>query len=299
MKPFFVFAGMVLAASTMTSTAGLPLAFTPSGTNEFAFNTGVLRGKLRAEGKSKGLSNVEYIPTGTILDRSMGLVGHYRVFTVGKRYGNGAWDWPSQATLRPDGAVEVRWPAAPDRPFEMSALYRWAAPNALDVTTTVHARTNLLKFESFLASYFSEGFTNSLVFVQRSPDNGGTKGFLAAKPEAGTWQAFARDAAAEAIIRDGRWTLLPNPVDWVLRPHLQKPLGIRHAPANGITAVLTSAPGDCFAICTPDQNEGHRSMYLSIFGRDLAAGQTARARARLTILPRFASEEIQNWPDLK
>ena len=34
------------------------LAFTASGTNEFAFDTGVLKGKLRADGKSRGLSSV-------------------------------------------------------------------------------------------------------------------------------------------------------------------------------------------------------------------------------------------------
>jgi hypothetical protein len=286
-------AGFALALSTMISTAGLPLAFTPAGANEFAFNTGVLRGKLHAEGKSKGLSDVEYLPAGTVLDRSMGLVGHYRVFSAGKRYGNGAWDWPSQATLRSDGTVEVRWPAAPDRPFDLSAVYRWAAPNALDVTTTVQARTNLVRFESFLASYFSEGFTNSRVYVQKSPENGGTKGFLPAKAGAGAWQAFARDAAAETIVHDGRWSLPPNPVDWVLMPRLQKPLGVRQAPANGLSAILMSPPDDCFAICTPEQNESHRSMYLSLFGQDLAAGQTARARARLVISSEVSEREME------
>ena len=75
------------------------LAFAAAGTNGFTFDTGVLRGKLRADGKAKGLSAVEHIATGTKLDRSMGLFGHYRVFTANKRYGVGAWDWTGDAAL--------------------------------------------------------------------------------------------------------------------------------------------------------------------------------------------------------
>jgi len=40
---------------------------------------------------------------------------------------------------------------------------------------------------------------------------------------------------------------------------------------------------DCFAIFTPFQTEPHYSMYLSLFGRDLRAGQTAETRTRLWI----------------
>jgi hypothetical protein len=42
-------------------------------------------------------------------------------------------------------------------------------------------------------------------------------------------------------------------------------------------------PQDCFAVLTPFGEEGHRSVYLSLFGRDLKAGETATARARLVI----------------
>jgi hypothetical protein len=46
---------------------------------------------------------------------------------------------------------------------------------------------------------------------------------------------------------------------------------------------------DCFALATPynktppDGVAGHRSLYLSLFGQDLAAGQTASAHARLVV----------------
>jgi hypothetical protein len=267
--------------------------FSAAGANEFSFDTGVLRGKLRAEGRSKGLSSVIYAPTGTRLDSSMGLFSHYRVFSAGKRYGTAAWDWPGEARLGSDGAVETRWPAAEGRPFELRARYRWAAPNILDLETTVLAKTNLPRFESFLASYFTADFTNALVWAGGSE---GTRQFMAADKSYGAWLAFPRDDGAAAVIRDGRWKLEPNPVDWVLMPRLTGPLAVRRAPATGLTAVLMSPASDCFAVCTPQQSDPHNSLYLSLFGRDLKEGQTARARARLLIAPKLSEAQIlKEW----
>ncbi|MCX6924779.1 MAG: hypothetical protein NT154_16425, partial [Verrucomicrobia bacterium] len=77
--------GVHLVSAQVTPPASGKLAFSASGTNEFAFDTGVLKGKLRAGGKSTGLSSVVHLPTGARLDSSMGLFGHYRVFSANKR----------------------------------------------------------------------------------------------------------------------------------------------------------------------------------------------------------------------
>ncbi len=42
---------------------------------------------------------------------------------------------------------------------------------------------------------------------------------------------------------------------------------------------------------TPYAAEGHRSLYLSLFGRDIKAGETAAARARLVVRPLSNDEE--------
>jgi hypothetical protein len=277
-----------LVRAQVNPTANGMLAFSVSGTNEFTFNTGVLKGKLRAGGKSTGLSSVVHLPTGVTLDSSMGLCGHYRVFSANKRYGTAAWDCPSDARHRQDGGVEVHWPSAEDRPFELRAVYRWAAPNILDVETTVQEKTNLAKFESFLGSYFSDGFTNACVCVRSN----GQQRLEPADKSYGIWQAFPRDDQAAAIIQDGRWTYPPSPVDWVIRPHLAKPLGVRRCPANDLRDLLMSPPQDCFAVLTPFEAEPHRSMYLSLFGKDLKAGETAKARARLVIGTNLSGEAI-------
>ncbi len=267
------------------------LGFAPGASNEFTFDTGVLRGKLRAGGKSVGLSSVVHIPSGLRLDHSMGLFSHYRVFSSGKRYGTAAWDWPSQARLKPDGAVEVSWPAT-DRPFELRALYHWSASNVLDLETSVRAQTDLPKFESFLASYFTEAFTNASVYAKPAGDSAGAVSFLPLEKSAGTWQVFPKDSSMLSLIQDGRWKIEPNPVDWVVRPPLAAPVCTRRAAANGVTVVLMGLLGDCFAISAPYESEPHYSMYLSLFGRDLRPGETATARSRLVFGTKLTNPEI-------
>jgi hypothetical protein len=272
-----------------------PFAFKAAPQGEFTFDTGVLRGKLRPRGKTLGLASVVHIPTGAMLDRGdagYGLFSHYRVFSAGRRYGGGAWDWPSTARLREDGAVEVGWAAADQRPFRMRAVYRWSAADTLDLETVVQAESDLPRFESFLASYFDPQFTNCLVQVSALPEKPGQTGFLAAAKAGGDWQMFPRDAAALTVLADGRWKLEPNPVQWTIRPTLAAPIGVRRNPATGLTVALVAAAQDCFAIATPQQSEGHLSLYLSLFGRDLKAGETARARARLLVMGDLSEQKI-------
>ncbi len=281
----------LLAALAATSAAG-DLKFRAAEGGEYEFDTGVLTGKLRAGGKSLGLSLVVHVPSGTALSRSSGLLGHYRVFSANHRYGPAAWGWASDASLRDDGSVEVHWPAAEDRPFEMWAVYRLAGPATIDLETRVRAQADLPAFESFLASYFTEPFTHSLVYAQREPGAGGKPALMAAEESFGVWQMFPRNRDALALIQDGRWKIPPNPVDWAIRPPLAQAVAVRRHGATGLTAVLMAPAEDCFAISTPHQREGHYSLYLSLFGRTVKAGQTARARARLVIADSPSDDQV-------
>ena len=40
---------------------------------------------------------------------------------------------------------------------------------------------------------------------------------------------------------------------------------------------------DCFAVAVPHDGEGHRSVYFSLFGRDLRNGESLAAQSRLVI----------------
>lgn len=250
-----------------------PPVFTQAG-KEYHFDTGTLRGTLHTEGKSLGLTALTDIASGVTLSRFMGLFSHYRMLDAETRHGDAAWDWPSTARLLPDGAVEVRWTADSTHPFDMMAVYRWTSPNALDLTTTVTAHKNLRKFEVFLSSYF-EGFPQVFGY--------GRQGWVEAKKDMGDWLAFPRDENATAMIADGRWQRPPHPVTFKPVANYAGALGIRRDAKSGLTAIVMASPRDCFAVMMPYGEESHRSIYLSLFGRDFKDGESASARARLLI----------------
>lgn len=259
------------------------LAFTAAG-NEFAFDTGVLRGVLRGGGQSKGLLPVFDCASGMPLAKSLGWFSHYRLLDDATRYGKAAWDWPSVARVIAGGAVEVNWKADEAHPFDMQAEYRWAAPNTLDLATRVTARKELKKFEVFLASYF-DGFAETRVYA------GPSSGWTSPTQADGKWHAFPRDEQAVSMLQDGRWKRGANPVEWSIRPRLNAPLAVRRDAERGLTAVLMTRAADCFAVAAPHDGEGHRSLYVSLFGRDLAVGQSIEARSRLMIVGQVTQAE--------
>ena len=261
------------------------LTFTPTTDGAYEFDTGLLQGSLRAGGKSLGLSALVHKPSGTRLDgTSYGIFSHYRVFTTNRRYGPAAWDWPSQSKRLPDGAVQVYWPVGDDHPLELYATYRWRSPNTLDLETRVKAYTDLPEFESFLASYFSPELPASSVYARPGPSSDATPTFLSTDRQFGLWQMFPRDRSAVQRIQDGRWECPPHPVAWMMRPNLALPIGIRRHARSGLTVVLMAPAQDCFALSTPYAGEGHYSLYLSLFGHSVSAGQTATARTRLVVV---------------
>jgi len=268
------------------------LAFTAKEDGGYEFDTGILRGGLREAGKGLGLSSAAHIPTGTALNGAYGVLSYYRVFTTNKRYGTAAWSWPGTSKLLPDGAVQVTWPEGDDRPFEMAAIYRFRDSSTLDVETIVKPGKDLDKFEVFLASYFHKAFPLPQVYVAASPEAEGKPAFLTAKKSFGDWQMFPRNEDVPPIIRDGRWQKEPNPVDWKIMPQMAMPIALRRGSQAAPTAILMAPPDDCFAIATPYEGEGHYSMYFSLFGRDIKAGQTAKARLRLVVTNTASDREI-------
>ena len=277
-----------------------PLAFKAGTNGAFTFDTGVLRGVLRADGKSVGLQSVSHTASGKRLDQSMGLFGHYRVFTTGQRHGVGAWDWPSTARLTHNGTVEVLWPAPEERPFELRAVYRWSAPAILDLETSVTARQNLSKFESFLASYFTPGFTNELALTRNEAPPGAPPTFVPVLRASGEWQMFPRDTDAVSVIQDGRWKLPPNPVEWAIRPRFAQPVAVRRDVTSRLSALVMARSEECFALAMPHETESHCSLYLCQFGHDLKAGETARAHACLVILDHPDEQDyLREWTEFR
>lgn len=264
------------------------LAFSPVE-KEFHFDTGLLQGTLREGGRSLGLGPVRNSQSKKLISSSMGLCSPYRLLATNARYETDAWDWPSTARLLPDGAVEVHWPADAEHPFELKAVYRLAAADTLDFLATVTAKEDLRKFEVFLASYFN-GFPRAFAYVQEATTDG-KPGFVEAGQEAGHWQCFPCRPEGAQLCTDGRWLYPPSPVSWSLRQRAAAPLALRYDAESGLTALVMALTEDCFAVAMPYGDEPHRSLYLSLFGKDISAGETASARARLIIRRHLTAEQ--------
>ena len=267
-----VLLAVVMLALQQGLGAAASLAFWPAGKGLFEFDTGVLKGRLKLD-----------------------VFSPYRVFETNKRYGNAARDWPTVTRLLADGAVEARWAPAAGHPVEMTAVYRWTAADTLDLATTVKPQRAMPHFELFVSSYFTSAFRASVYLRPKGKPEGQAR-FAPVDRKAGSrggYVMFPRDPAAVAMIRDGRWKIPPSAVDWALERWLAAPLAMRRDKAGGLTAVMMSPPKDCFAVSSPwnpasPKAGGYRSLYLSLFGRDLAAGETAQARCRLVIARRLS-----------
>ena len=260
------------------------LTFRPAAHDTFVFDTGQLRGQLRTEQLAFGLHKLEQVATGKKLAGRHGLMNVYRVFSDGKRYGGAGWEWPSRVERLDDGTVVVECPADDSRPFLLRGIYRWRGPTTLDLDIQVLPRRELHGFEVFLASYFDPMFSSCQTNVHALPDASGSPGFLAARKSLGDWLMFPRDQAAVKLIQDGRWQLPPNPVQWKILPEFERPLVMRREGGGETTVLLMARAKDCFAIAMPHETEGHFSVYLSLFGRDLPAGKLAVVRTRLQVI---------------
>ncbi|MCX8037438.1 MAG: hypothetical protein N3D11_10430 [Candidatus Sumerlaeia bacterium] len=270
------------------------LAFRATGDGTFEFETGVLKGRLNGSGKVQSIVSMVHVETGMDLAHGgtfPGLLSYYRMFSAGTRYGDAMRDWPRSARLRPDGVLEIVWPAGPKNPAEVTAIFRWSAADTLDVETLVRPQQDLADFEVFVSSYFNKNL-RSFVYTSPTLHIRGKPTFLACDVNpfiAGTYLAFPRDRRAAAIMYDGRWDVPPHPVHLSTGRYFAAPLALKRDAGSGLTVAMMSRPRDCFMILTPYNMEppdgiaGHYSLYQSLFGYEVKAGQTARALLRLIV----------------
>lgn len=292
----FLLAPILMLAATCVFADPPKLAFQPAGEGLYEFDTGLYKGRLKLDGKYQGVYPLIDAATGVDLTPPPGVFSPYRVLTTNRRYGNAARDWLTETRRLDNGGVEARWPAAEEHPLEITAVYRWTAPDTLDLEIAVKPQQAMPGFELFMSSYFAKGFRAS---VYLPGDGGKPAGFVPvdrAPDSQGGYVMFPKDEAAARMIRDGRWTIPPSPVDWAMPRHFAAPLALRRDEAQDLTALMMCPPGDCFAVSSPWNPEtseagGYRSLYLSLFGRDLSAGETACARCRLILRRQLSNED--------
>ena len=293
---------LAVAWLSAPAVAGDPpeLAFKPAGKGLFSFDTGVVRGQLRSDGKNQGITSLVDVESGSELVHGPGALSFYRVFSRDIRYGDAARNWPTQNKLLSDGAVEVRFPPAEEHPLEMVAVFRWQSAHALDVETTITPRRAMPQCEVFLSSYFGRSMRGS-VYVKPNFFERGEARLMTADVSPlvdGTYLMFPRDRQAVLTIFDGRWEFPPHPVQWSITRYIAGPLAVRRDDKGGVAVAVMAPPDDCFAVSLPynktppDGPASHASLYLSLFGRDLAAGQTAKARTRMLVGREMSDRQV-------
>ncbi len=269
----------------------------------FDFDTGVLRGQLRLDGKGQGIASMVHIPSGVEMaygGPTVGIFSYYRMFSTDTRHGEDLRRMPTVSRLLADGAVEVRWLPDSKLPVELSAVYRFSGADTLDLETTVVALRDLPRFEIYLSSYFSKNFRTA-AYVKPSRHGTGSPELLSVDVNPlveGSYLIFPRDADAVRMIFDRRWDFPPSPVHWSVTRWMAGPLGVQRDPTSGVAALIMAPPKDCFAVAMPynktppDNVAGHHSTYLSLFGKDLKKGEKARARSRLVVVRKETDEEM-------
>ncbi len=284
--------------------AGADLAFRPGVDGKFTFDTGPVRGHLTANATGQGLCSLVDAAGGRELTKGSniyGLFSFYRLLGADQRWGEYAWAFPKTAEPMADGGVRIAWPAKPEHPFDMKGTFRWVAPDTMDVLVEVTPQIAVRRFELFLGSYFADTF-RSRIYVRgrdgrpcfQSPDINPLI--------AGTYLSYPRDHKTAAILYDGRWLKPPHPVDWAFTGFMAAPLVLQQDRATGLTCVIMVRPQDCFVVSTPYNMEppedgvaAHHSTYLSLFGVDLQAGQTARACMRLLVARLTPDQAVERY----
>ena len=268
------------------------LSFEAVGDRLFDFNTGTVKGTLRANGKYQGISSLIDVATGKQLTRSAGIFSYYRALSTDQRWGGDARDWPMTAVLLSDGAVQIDWPAHEDHPFEMTATYRWTSPTTLDLETVVRVQQSMPRFEIFLSSYFDLNF-KAIAYAQPMRPADGPAEFVMADVNPlvrGSYLAFPSSSQTAQMFFDRRWAPENGLVPWALTSVLGVPLAIKRDVDSDITFALMSRAEDCFALSMSynmepplDDIANHGSVYMSLLGKDIEAGASERAQLRLVV----------------
>jgi hypothetical protein len=289
---------VVVACAAGLATAAAPdskLAFQDDNHGNFVFDTGVVQGSVKKEGKADALKPVAYVDPNVPIDNRHGLFVPYRFLTPQRRYGFGSWEWPRTGQLREDGSAELHWNRSDDRPFVFSVTYRWAAADTLDTTVVFTPDVELQKFELFLGSYF-RNFTKARAYVGDA--GGGKPGFVESAKDKGGMQLYPRSEDVLEIVRDGRWKFPPYPNNWAIRPTLAGTLGMKKEPKSGVTVVIMAPPQDCFAVSMSQQEAGLGAFYLSLFGKDVAKGQSVTGHARMVFGKNISDEQaVQKYQE--
>jgi len=292
------------------------------GIEQFRINTERLSGvfvardtrDLKRGFARHGLRQLVFKPIGPDLHAPEGKVGAkrrhqghlnlYRVYAGNETFGSLRDDLAELKRLK-DGA-QLNWPASDKRPVEVTASWRLSGPAQIDLHLKATPKRDLKNFEILPASYCP---VNMVKHVYLSRDGKPTPVAVKTPTDPATAKLYpfypltaADRAPQEATGRIHSTWKWPTTV-----AKENAALPIVFASDHHTEIILMGDPASTSAVCaTPRPGSGqpedwnsvgqHSALYLSFFCRDVKAGETVTARARLVFREPSA---VQSAPHIR
>ena len=264
------------------------------------FNLSQLSGVVNFS-KSHHFSEVRYTPSNMLISpdgsgmEQVGLLNFFRVLIRGG-YLTELREEKPLVKAEKDG-VTLTWAPTIRRQANVTIRFTFREPNIIDMDMSVETMINYPGFEILMSAYMAPGFVSGAYVAKEE--------FGPVVPEQiritdqpmihGVWPFFPRNEAGANLLTDGRH----QKGRWYWRMAVGRRYGMPMAFFNKgeVDVLVMGRPEDVYAVgvtyegdAEKDNVAAHRSLYLSLFGEDLAAGEGRRTQMRM-IIGEFGSDQ--------
>ncbi len=260
-----------------------------SGAMEFRLRE--IEGRIVADGRRQGVSDLVHRPTGTS-------VGHpdilpHPILAPYRLLCRSGWMGELREYMHHaspiDGGMRVVWQARLAHQAVVVMDVRPNEPNAIDLEIEVISLAVYEDYEVFLSNYFAPGFAPG-AYVWGA---GGQVEQV--RPESnpvfrGMYVAFPRDERSANLMTDGRWQRGRHWTRFVPGRYYGHPIGFCAHEESPVDVLVMGLPGDVFGVSMAYAGDSdtdglarHRSLYMHLFGQTICPGEARRTRVRLVV----------------
>lgn len=255
-----------------------------------AFETDLIRGDVIADGERFQVANLIWKPSGLTVDTGMALAP-YRLLARDSWMGE-VRQMLHERTIS-DGGVSVAFGPGFSHQAELRFRVELNRPDAIDVSVDLRPFAAYPNYELLISAYLAYGFRPGAYIGPGV--RGETVDPVQVRPVHSSvyenmYVAFPRDEASAAIISDGRWQRGRHHTRFAPLRYYALPVAFSAHEPSALDVLLMAPPEDVFSVAmayhsdNPADDVGqHRSLYLSLFGRDITPGQRIRTAFRLQV----------------
>ena len=209
---------------------------------------------------------------------------------------------PHTVTPTDDGIVVQFQPTAAHH-AQLQVTVSIAEEDSIDCTIDVTSHAYYPDYEVMISAYFAEGLRPA-VYIGPGVRGATTELEWVAPVENPVYRdmylAFPRDERAASLLSDGRWQRGRHFTRFAGARYYGLPLGVYAHDDSDLDVLLMGRPEDVFAVSMAYHSDNplddvgqHRSLYLSLFGRDIYPGQRIRTTCRMQ-LGEFGNDSAQH-----